>query len=114
MSNYVTKEELEEAVGVQAKIVGSYTFDTDGKKTVPQCDYVELISLVSANVSGTGVALTSMKTIVFKGGSAYISGKANGFPNGVTVNLSSNGTSLNVGSTDTGSFCVTAVCYKYV
>lgn len=114
MSNYVTKEELEEAIGVQAKIVGSYTFDTAEKKTVTQCDYVELVSFVGATSSGTGVALTSMKTIVFKGGSAYIFGKGTGLPNGVTANLSSNGTSLNVTKEEGTSIFVTAVCYKYV
>ena len=114
MGNYVTKEELEEAFGVQAKIVGSYTFKTDGKKTVPQCDYVELISIAGANISGTGVGLTSIKTIVFKGGSAYVFGETSGLYNGTTVNLSSDGTSLDVDINESGSAYVTAVCYKYV
>ena len=115
MSNYVTKEELEEAVGVQAKIVGSYTFDSKETKTVAQCDYAELISLVKAEDTEC-VALTDIKTIVFKGGTAYVfEHSSRSSATGSTATLNSYGTSLSVDFDSAGSsIFVTAVCYKYV
>ena len=120
MSNYVTKEELEEAIGVQPRIVGTYIFPDDAvvngvtaTMSIQASDYVEVYGIFRDD-DNDGYA--SFKTITYKGFHAAIFNEELRTHDDGTAALNSTGTTLTFNDPYErwGDYRFTAVCYKYV